>query len=99
MVSYQKFFEVSQAQDVATLEQRLIDFLRDVGKHFSINEMIRKESVRTRLEGREQGISFTEFSYQLLQANDYGLRSNRERDELETKLQQLGLAVPWKSNL
>ena len=49
----------------------LTDFLRDVGKHFSINEMIRKESVRTRLEGREHGISFTEFSYMLLQAYDF----------------------------
>jgi len=47
------------------------DFLRDVGKHFSVNEMIRKDSVRSRLEGREQGISFTEFSYMLLQAYDF----------------------------
>ncbi len=43
--------------------------LRDVGKHFSVNRMLDKESVRARLEG--QGISFTEFSYQLLQAFDY----------------------------
>jgi len=49
----------------------LLDFLRDVGKLFSVNEMIRKESVRSRLEGREQGISFTEFSYMLLQAWDF----------------------------
>ena len=49
----------------------LIEFLRDVGKNFSVNEMIRKESVRTRLHGREQGISFTEFSYMLLQAYDF----------------------------
>ena len=49
----------------------LLDFLRDVGKLFSVNEMIRKESVRSRLEGREQGISFTEFSYTLLQAWDF----------------------------
>ena len=49
----------------------LTDFLRDVGKHFSVNEMIRKESVRARLEAREQGISFTEFSYMLLQAYDF----------------------------
>ncbi|MBA3654396.1 MAG: tyrosine--tRNA ligase [Actinobacteria bacterium] len=49
----------------------LTDFLRDVGKHFSVNEMIRKDSVRNRLEGREQGISFTEFTYMLLQAFDY----------------------------
>ena len=49
----------------------LTDFLRDVGKHFSVNEMIRKESVRARLEAREQGISFTEFAYMLLQAYDF----------------------------
>ena len=50
---------------------RLLDFLRDVGKHFTVNSMIAKESVRSRLEGREQGISYTEFSYMLLQAYDY----------------------------
>ena len=48
-----------------------IDFLRDVGKHFSVNQMISRESVRRRLDSREQGISFTEFSYQLLQAYDF----------------------------
>ncbi|HUG75347.1 MAG TPA: tyrosine--tRNA ligase [Acidimicrobiia bacterium] len=48
-----------------------LDFLRDVGKHFSVNQMIARESVRRRLEEREQGISFTEFSYQLLQAYDF----------------------------
>ncbi|MDP9467984.1 MAG: tyrosine--tRNA ligase [Chloroflexota bacterium] len=46
-----------------------LDLLRDVGKHFSVNRMLEKESVRARLEG--QGISFTEFSYQVLQALDY----------------------------
>ncbi|MFP5310626.1 MAG: tyrosine--tRNA ligase [Actinomycetes bacterium] len=48
-----------------------LDFLRDVGKHFSVNQMIARESVKRRLESREQGISFTEFSYQLLQAYDF----------------------------
>ncbi len=48
-----------------------IEFLRDVGKHFSVNAMISRESVRRRLEEREHGISFTEFSYQLLQAYDF----------------------------
>jgi tyrosyl-tRNA synthetase len=48
----------------------LLDFLRDVGKHASVNQMIARESVKARLES-ENGISFTEFSYQLLQANDY----------------------------
>jgi len=48
----------------------LLDFLRDVGKHASVNQMIARESVKARLES-DNGISFTEFSYQLLQANDY----------------------------
>jgi tyrosyl-tRNA synthetase len=48
-----------------------IDFLRDVGKHFSINTMIARESVKRRLTEREHGISYTEFSYQLLQAYDF----------------------------
>jgi tyrosyl-tRNA synthetase len=48
-----------------------LTFLRDIGKSFSVNEMMRKESVRARLEDREQGISYTEFSYMLLQAFDY----------------------------
>ena len=49
----------------------LIEFLRDVGKHFTVNQMIAKESVRSRLEEREQGISYTEFSYMLLQSYDF----------------------------
>jgi tyrosyl-tRNA synthetase len=48
-----------------------IEALRDIGKHFSINEMIKRDSVRDRLENREQGISYTEFSYMLLQAYDF----------------------------
>ena len=47
-----------------------IDFMRDVGKHFTVNAMLAKESVKKRIEG-EQGISFTEFSYSLLQAYDF----------------------------
>ena len=48
-----------------------VDFLRDIGKHFSVNAMLRKESVRRRLEDEDSGISFTEFSYQLLQSYDF----------------------------
>lgn len=47
-----------------------LDFLRDVGKHFSINVMLAKDSVKSRMEG-DSGISYTEFSYQLLQAYDF----------------------------
>jgi len=48
-----------------------IEVLRDVGKHFSVNMMIQRDSVRERLQNREQGISYTEFSYMLLQAYDF----------------------------
>ncbi|WP_457149268.1 tyrosine--tRNA ligase [Mycobacterium sp. URHB0021] len=52
-----------------TNELSAIEFLRDVGKHFSVNVMLDRDTVRRRLEG--DGISYTEFSYMLLQANDY----------------------------
>jgi len=48
----------------------MLEFLRDVGKHFTVNQMMAKESVRARIES-EHGISYTEFSYMLLQANDF----------------------------
>jgi tyrosyl-tRNA synthetase len=48
-----------------------IELLRDIGKHFSVNVMIAKDSVSARLNEREQGISYTEFSYQVLQAYDF----------------------------
>src|ERR1700744_6561999 len=53
------------------LRLNLLDFLRDIGKHFSVNEMIKRDSVRTRLEERDYGISYTEFSYMLMQAYDF----------------------------
>jgi tyrosyl-tRNA synthetase len=68
----------------------LLEFLRDVGKHFSVNEMIRKESVRTRLEGREQSLSFTEFSYMLLQSWDFVQLFDRHGCDL-----QLGGSDQW----
>ncbi len=52
-------------------ELRLLDFLRDIGKHFSVDVMLAKESVRARLEDRDHGISYTEFTYSLLQAYDF----------------------------
>ncbi|MGH8174659.1 MAG: tyrosine--tRNA ligase [Steroidobacter sp.] len=48
-----------------------LDFLRDVGKHFTVNWMVAKESVRARMEDRDSGISYTEFSYMLLQGYDF----------------------------
>jgi tyrosyl-tRNA synthetase len=52
-------------------EMRTVDFLRDVGKHFSVNALLRKESIRRRVAEEEEGISFTEFSYVLMQAYDF----------------------------
>jgi len=49
----------------------LIDFLRDIGKHFSVNQLLAKESVKRRIVSDESGISFTEFSYALLQSYDF----------------------------
>lgn len=49
----------------------VLSFLRDIGKHFSVNAMLNKDSVKSRIEREEQGISFTEFSYQLLQSMDF----------------------------
>lgn len=54
-----------------------LDFLREVGKHFSINAMINKESVRQRIEREGEGISYTEFSYMLLQSYDFAELNRR----------------------
>ncbi|MCI0555080.1 MAG: tyrosine--tRNA ligase, partial [Anaerolineae bacterium] len=50
---------------------KMIDFLRDIGKSFSVNAMLQRDSVKARLENQEQGISYAEFSYMLLQAYDF----------------------------
>ena len=60
--------------------QKLVDFLRDIGKHFTVNVMLQKESVQARLEG---GLSYTEFSYMLLQAYDYLHLYRKERCTLQ----------------
>ncbi len=54
-----------------------LDFLRDIGKHFSVNAMIKKESVQQRLVREDQGISYTEFSYSLLQGYDFAELNKR----------------------
>ncbi|MEY2422679.1 MAG: tyrosyl-tRNA synthetase [Acidimicrobiaceae bacterium] len=67
----------------------LLAFLRDVGKHVTVNQMMARESVRTRLES-EHGISYTEFSYMLLQANDYWWLHEHQGCEL-----QIGGSDQW----
>ena len=73
-----RFFDLSSDDKALMLNNadwlcslNLLEFLRDIGKHFSVNEMIKRDSVRTRLEEREHGISYTEFSYMLMQAYDF----------------------------
>ncbi|MBI4093846.1 tyrosine--tRNA ligase [Candidatus Kaiserbacteria bacterium] len=61
----------------------LMEFLRDVGKHFTVNEMIKRDSIRPRLETPDTGISFTEFSYMLLQAYDYSVLHTRYGCDLQ----------------
>src|SRR5215472_10357132 len=67
-----------------------LEFLRDIGKHFSVNQMVAKESVRARMEDRETGISFTEFSYMLLQAFDFYVLLRDKNCEL-----QIGGSDQW----
>ncbi len=67
----------------------MLEFLRDVGKHFTVNQMMAKDSVRSRIES-EHGISYTEFSYMLLQANDF--RHLYERHGVEL---QAGASDQW----
>jgi tyrosyl-tRNA synthetase len=72
-----------------TQDLLLLDFLRDVGKHVTVNQMVARESVRTRMDG-EHGISYTEFSYMLLQANDYAWLHQSRGCEL-----QIGGSDQW----
>jgi tyrosyl-tRNA synthetase len=67
-----------------------LDFLRLVGKHFTVNHMVAKESVRARLEDRDHGISYTEFSYMLLQAYDFYHLHQNENCQL-----QIGGSDQW----
>ena len=67
-----------------------LEFLRDIGKHFSINAMIKKESVQQRLTREDQGISYTEFSYSLLQGYDFAELNRRHGCQL-----QIGGSDQW----
>ena len=72
-----------------TANMGVLEFLRDVGKHFTVNQMVAKESVRSRMDS-EHGISYTEFSYMLLQANDF-----RHLCQVENVEMQMGGSDQW----
>jgi tyrosyl-tRNA synthetase len=67
-----------------------LDFLRDIGKHFSVNAMMNKESVKQRLDRDDVGISFTEFAYSLLQAYDFSQLNKNVNCQL-----QIGGSDQW----
>jgi tyrosyl-tRNA synthetase len=87
----ERFLEFGSSRNAAQMVNNLewlrpigfLDFLRDVGKHFTVNYMMAKDSVKRRLGG-DEGISFTEFSYQLLQAYDYVVLHDRFKCNLQT---------------
>src|SRR5438034_4315088 len=74
-----------------------LDFLRDIGKHFSVNQMVAKESVRARMEDREAGISYTEFSYMLLQAFDFIDRKSTRLNSSHTVISYAVFCVKKKN--
>ena len=73
-----------------TKDLSILDFLRDVGKHFSINAMIQKESVKQRINREGEGISFTEFTYMILQSYDFAELNRRHNCTL-----QIGGSDQW----
>ncbi|EXJ09314.1 MULTISPECIES: tyrosine--tRNA ligase [Nitrincola] len=68
----------------------VLTFLRDIGKHFTVNKMIAKESVKQRIEREDSGISFTEFTYQILQSYDYQVLNQQHGCSL-----QIGGSDQW----
>ena len=68
----------------------VLSFLRDIGKHFSVNAMIQKESVKQRIEREGEGISFTEFTYMILQALDFAVLNKEHNCSL-----QIGGSDQW----
>ncbi|UTW48556.1 tyrosine--tRNA ligase [Bacterioplanoides sp. SCSIO 12839] len=92
------FIEFNDSENAADVVNNLdwvgnlnvLDFLRDVGKHFSVNNMIQKESVKQRIDREGTGISFTEFTYMLLQSYDFAELANRDACTL-----QIGGSDQW----
>lgn len=73
-----------------TEKLNILDFLRDVGKHFSVNNMVQKESVKQRIDREGEGISFTEFTYMILQSYDFAELYNQKACTL-----QIGGSDQW----
>lgn len=75
-------------------EVKLLDFLRDTGKHFTVNDLVKRDLIRRRLETPDESISYTEFTYSLLQAYDYRELNKRYECDL-----QIGGSDQWTNIL
>lgn len=76
------------------LKVKLVDFLRDIGKHFTINELIKRDIIRRRLENPDDSISYTEFAYSLLQGYDFMILNQKYDCDL-----QIGASDQWTNIL
>lgn len=76
------------------LKVKLIDFLRDIGKHFTVNELVKRDIIRRRLENPDDSISYTEFAYSLLQGYDYMILNKEKGVDL-----QIGASDQWTNIL
>ncbi len=76
------------------LKIKLVDFLRDIGKHFTINELIKRDIIKRRIEDPDDSISYTEFAYSLLQGYDYLVLNKKYKVDL-----QLGASDQWTNIL
>jgi tyrosyl-tRNA synthetase len=76
------------------LKVRLVDFLRDIGKHFTVNELVKRDIIKRRLENEDDSISYTEFAYSLLQGYDYMILNQNYGVDL-----QIGASDQWTNIL
>lgn len=76
------------------LKAKLVDFLRDIGKHFTVNELVKRDIIRRRLETPDESISYTEFAYALLQGYDYLILNQKYGTDL-----QVGGSDQWTNLL
>ena len=76
------------------LKVKLVDFLRDIGKHFTVNELVKRDIIRRRLETPDESISYTEFAYSLLQGYDFLVLNKKYGVDL-----QLGASDQWTNIL
>ncbi len=76
------------------LKVKLVDFLRDIGKHFTVNELIKRDIIKRRLDNPDDSISYTEFAYSLLQGYDYFVLNQKYKVDL-----QIGASDQWTNIL